>query len=592
MPVAGPCNANLNSPTLLWLEEFAGVKSARSMTDDSHDGCGNARFSHSSRQITASYPSREKANPMKRLFSMAIFAASLALSTTGTRASEPSIFPVTEIPSAPAAEETQSDDLIGKFHSQQTSFTSLLAEAPACGSGTCGASQGCDGGSSGSLDGCPLFSDEPLLGSLKNMQIGCDWTLSVAGELRYRYMDEEGRLRPGGAARTTYDLWRFTPSIELKQGDAFTAFVQAIDASIFNEELPITGIDENRSDLLQFYADFKIAEGEDGTLRGRVGRQFLQYGSQHLVSPLGWSNTFRNFEGVKLYYTSDDWNIDAFATRPVNGAAGNIFRPTSADHPDASRFFSGVYTTWKGTENQTLDLYWLWSNEDNDNGAVIDGDRHTIGARWEGKQAIKECDKVVGTWNWELEGAYQFGEESFRGGIDEDIEAGFVSSVLGYTWNDVAWTPSLKGVFWYGTGDDNPGDGTNNTVSTLFPLGHAHWGIIDNFNGSNLLDYSLQGSVKPTSKLTVVSALHWFDKAEASDTIYNVAGAALPVGAPGSTSKDLGTELDIVATYQATTNLQLQAGYSWFWYGDAVTQDPALNRQDADFFYFMSTLKF
>ena len=86
--------------------------------------------------------------------------------------------------------------------------------------------------------------------------------------------------------------------------------------------------------------------------------------------------------------------------------------------------------------------------------------------------------------------------------------------------------------------------------------------------------------------------MHWFDKAEASDTIYNIAGAALPAGAPGSTSKDLGTELDIVATYQATTNLQLQAGYSWFWYGDAVTQDPALNRQDADFFYFMSTLKF
>lgn len=310
------------------------------------------------------------------------------------------------------------------------------------------------------------------------------------------------------------------------------------------------------------------------------------------MSPLGWSNTFRNFEGVKLYYTSDDWNIDAFATRPVNAAAGNIFRPTSADHPDASRWFSGVYTTWKGTENQSLDLYWIWSNEDNDNAAVIDGDRHTIGARWEGKQTVKECDKVVGTWNWELEGAYQFGEETFRGGIDQDIEAGFVSSVLGYTWNDVAWTPSMKGVFWYGTGDDNPGDGTNNTVSTLFPLGHAHWGIIDNFNGSNLLDYSLQGSVKPTSKLTLVSALHWFEKADASDTIYNVAGAALPGGAPGSTSKDLGTELDIIATYQATTNLQLQAGYSWFWYGDAVTQDPALNRQDADFFYFMSTLKF
>ncbi|NQV28855.1 MAG: alginate export family protein [Rhodopirellula sp.] len=529
---------------------------------------------------------------MKRLFSMAIFATSLALSASGSQASEPSVFPVAEIPNVPASEEPLSDVLLGQFHGQPASFTRSLAEASACGEGSCGASQGCDGGLSNSLDGCPLFSDEPLLGFLKNQPIGDCWTWSVGGELRYRYMDEAGRLRPGGPGRTTYDLWRFTPYVELKQGDAFTAYVRAIDASIFNAELPVTSIDENRSDLLQFYADFRIAEGEEGTLRGRVGRQFLQYGSQHLVSPLGWGNTFRNFEGVKLYYSSADWNIDAFATRPVNGAAGNIFRPTSADHPDQSRWFSGVYSTWKGTENQTLDLYWLWSNENNDKATIIDGDRHTIGARWEGKQAVKDCDNVVGMWNWELEGAYQFGKESFRGGVNQDIQAGFVSSVLGYTWNDVAWTPSLKGVFWYGSGDNNPTDGTNNTVSSLFPLGHAHWGLIDNFNGSNLLDYSLQGSVKPTSKLSVVSALHWFDKADASDPIYNAAGAALPGGAPGSTSKNLGTELDIVTTYQATANLQLQTGYCWFWYGDAVTQDVALNRKDADFFYFMSTLKF
>jgi hypothetical protein len=90
-----------------------------------------------------------------------------------------------------------------------------------------------------------------------------------------------------------------------------------------------------------------------------------------------------------------------------------------------------------------------------------------------------------------------------------------------------------------------------------------------------------------------VSALHWFEKAESSDPIYNVAGAPFPGSAtPGTTDKDIGTEVDIIATYQATKNLQLQAGYSWFFYGDAVTDDAAIARADADFFYFMSTLKF
>ncbi len=542
---------------------------------------------------------------MKCLFSISVFAACMVLAGVSANADEPSEFPVSEISTAPAIAESE-DELAGRFHGQQTSFTSALAESPACGTGSCGAgkcgtgscgaSQGCDGG--GSTSGCPLFSDEPLLGFLKNQPIGDCWTVSVGGQLRYRYMDESNRLRPTGGRSnsSTYDLWRITPHIELKRGDAFTAYVEAIDASIFNEELPVTGIDENRADLLQVYGDFRIAEGDDGTLRGRVGRQFLKYGSQHLVSPLAWANTFRNFEGVRLYYTSSDWDIDAFATRPVNAAGGNIFRPTSADHADQSKWFSGVYTTWKGTQDQKLDLYWIWADEDEDVNAKlnrIDGDRHTLGLRWEAKHAVKECDRVVGTWNLEFEGAYQFGEESFRGGINQDIQAGFLSAIAGYTWNDVAWTPSVKGLFWYGSGDDDPTDGDNNTVSTLFPLGHAHWGIIDNLNGQNLLDYSLQGSVKPSSKLTLVSALHWFEKAESSDPIYNVAGAPFPnPGAPGTTDKDIGTEIDLIATYQATKNLQLQAGYSWFFYGDAVTQDAAINRGDADFFYFMSTLKF
>ncbi|MDA0283588.1 MAG: alginate export family protein [Planctomycetota bacterium] len=539
---------------------------------------------------------------MKQLFLIGIYAGSIALSALSVQANDPSITPVVERLSASAKEEVLPSELTGHLQpqpqTQQASFTSTLAGPPVCDSATCGASQACDGGSSAWDIGCPLLSDEPLLGFLKNQPLDDCWTYSVGGELRYRFMDESNRLRPVDAGRPNsgnYDLWRFTPHLEVKQGDAFTAYVQAIDASIFNREnVSVTPIDQNRSDLLQFYADFTIAEGDEGILRARVGRQFLQYGSQHLVSPLGWSNTFRNFEGIKFYYSSEDWDIDAFATRPVNGAAGNLFRPTSADHPDQSKWFSGVYSTWKGTENQKLDLYWLWLNEeDADRTDRIDGTRHTIGARWEGKHAVKECDRVAGVWNWELEGAYQFGEESFRTGINEDIQAGFVSSVLGYTWSDVAWSPTLKGVFWYGSGDKSPANGTNNTVSTLFPLGHAHWGIIDNLNGSNLLDYSLQGVVKPTSKLTVVSALHWFDKAQSSDPIYNVANAPFPnPAAPGTTATNIGTELDIVATWQASKNLQFQSGYSWFWYGDAVTQDPAINRSDARFFYFMSTLTF
>ena len=159
------------------------------------------------------------------------------------------------------------------------------------------ASNGCDLIDCG--DNC--FGDYGDLFKLpKNKTIHGELTGSVGGELRYRYLDEDNRLRPGGPGRSSYDQWRFTPFLELKYGKFVTAHVQAIDAATFDADLVELPIDENRSDLLQYYVDLGLWDTEGDPLRLRVGRQFLKYGAQRLVSPLGWSNTFRNFEGFRL----------------------------------------------------------------------------------------------------------------------------------------------------------------------------------------------------------------------------------------------------------------------------------------------------
>ncbi len=441
-----------------------------------------------------------------------------------------------------------------------------------------------------------LLSDEPLLGGLKNQKWG-SWTYSVGGALRYRFIDEKNRLRPPTAGReTSYNQWRSTPYLELKHGDNFTAYVEGIDAPTFDADLPLLAIDENRFDLLQYYSDVKLFDSGSGEkLRLRTGRQFLKYGSQHLVSPLGWSNTFRNFEGAKLYYTNDLWQIDGFATRPVNGAAGNTFRKTSFDNPDQSRWFSGVYATYKDAPMGALDLYWLWLDEDADRADRLDGSRHTFGVRYAGNRPI--CDSCGYEWltlGWDYEGAFQVGKDIVGAGPAEDVRAGFISTNTGLTFNEILWKPTLSGLFFWGSGDDDPTDGTSNTVSTLYPLGHAYWGMIDNFSGQNLIDYSAQVTLKPTDKLTLLTAWHWFDKAQSEDAIWNVAGAPFGGFVP-TASRHLGNELDLVATYKASQNVTLQAGYFWFFYGDAVNGHPdanVANRGDAKQFYFFVDTKF
>lgn len=458
------------------------------------------------------------------------------------------------------------------------------ANDPACDA----ALDACDSLFAMPADDCWLHSDQKLLHGLQNQTIYDDVTYSIGGALRFRYIDEANRLRPPVAAgRSSYSQWRFTPYFEVGYKDWVKGYVQAIDASTFHNELPTLIIDENRADLLQMYADLKVLDLEAAPVRLRYGRQFLQYGSQHLISPLAWANTYRNFEGFKLYYGDENWAVDGFAVQPVNGAAFNIYRPKSRDQADQSCWFSGVYATYKKAPNGTLDLYWLWLDEQEDAVTKVDGNRHTIGSRYAGAIPVKDdAGDPLYTMKWDLEGGYQFGKENFMGGINEDVSAGYLNMQGTLAMDSVKWNPSLIGVFWWGSGDSTPGNGTNSTVNTLYPLGHAYWGMMDNFNGQNLLDYSAQASVNPTKKLTLLSAWHWFDKAAGQDAIYNVAG--VPFGGVTNSPVTLGNELDLMATYKVNANLELQLGYFWFWYGDAVNQNPnaaVANRNDAEQFY-------
>jgi hypothetical protein len=440
------------------------------------------------------------------------------------------------------------------------------------------------------LDPSRLFSDEPLLQPLRNRTLYGDLKYSIGGEFRYRYMDEQNRLRPAGTVRDTYNLTRVAPFLQVGN-DWITGYVQGIDAAITDNEIAPVPIDKNRADLLQYYLDVKLWGDKTESLRFRAGRQFLQYGSQHLVSPLGWANTWRNFEGFRGYYTSGNWNIDAFAVRPVNGAAvASQWRPTSRDVPDASVWLSGVYASRKNVAGGNFDVYWMWNKEDEGLIDRHDGNRHTFGARYWGTQPLPDVlpTKVVGTWD--AEGAWQVGEDRFMtAGSERDVSAGFVSTIGSLAFADLPWTPELLGLFWWGSGDSSPGTGTISTLTTLYPFGHFYWGIIDNFNGANLLDYSLQVTIKPHKKLTLLAAYHWFDKANRGDAIYNI--ASVPQGGATS-SRHIGQELDLIGTYVLTANLQAQLGYSWFWYGDAVNEQAALARDDAHQLYLMTTLGF
>ena len=433
-----------------------------------------------------------------------------------------------------------------------------------------------------------IAGDNPLSG-LRNLQAG-PFTVSTGGEIRYRFMSEKNRFRPGGPAQSNYGLWRFTPFLEASYSGLVSARVQSIDASAFGYDAPLfpVGVDVNRSDLLQAYVDVNLTALKTDTLKYRYGRQFLSYGSQHLLSPLEWGNTFRNFEGHRIMSSSGHWTVDGLHLHSLNSAGGAPFRPRLFDTPDQSRTISGIYSTYSGIDGQTIDLYWLWFQEDDRLTNRMDGDRHTIGLRLAGSRAAERCDTVAGTWRWDFEGTYQFGKDDFGSATDADVHAGFVSATAGYTLDDFPWTPSVGGIFYWGSGDDDPTDNEINTVFTLFPLGHARWGLIDNFSGQNLLNYGVTASVAPHRKFTFAATVHWFDLASDNDNLYNLASAPFALAAG---ERHVGNEVDLVGTLTVSPELNIQIGYFWFLYGAAV-DGSAFARPDATQFYAQTTFSF
>lgn len=411
------------------------------------------------------------------------------------------------------------------------------------------------------------------------------FSFSTGGEIRHRYMHEDNRLRPGGPGQQGNHLIRWRHYVDLKYSDCLRGYVEGIDASNHGNELPNQAIDENRWDLLNAFFDVTFLEDDFGKHTIRYGRQELLFGRQRFVSPLDWGNTRRNFEGVRYWHKGDTHRFDVFAVNPVNSATG--FRTVAAqdnkfDTPNTGVWFSGAHLSYTGLENTVIEPYWFWLDTENDVAGRPDGSRHTLGGRISHLMPVTECGVETRVWDVDVEGGWQFGEDN-----NQNVRAGFLTAILGHTWKQTTWTPRISGVFYYGSGDSSPTDSRNNTFMTPFPLAHAYWALSDNLTGQNLYDYGIQLDVKPSKETSLVAAWHKFDLATSGDKLYNVAGA--PVGTPGR-GTDVGNAWDVYGYYAVNANLDIQAGYSWFFYGDFI--DSAARRGDASQFYIQTSFRY
>jgi Alginate export len=342
------------------------------------------------------------------------------------------------------------------------------------------------------------------------------------------------------------------------------------------------------------------AEGDDQFdlgpkwINATIGRQTLAYGDERLVGIGEWNNFTRTFDAAKLHYEHGKFSVDVFASTVVyiirdEFNYSDLFNGAET-HRD--QVFSGIYGSTTAVDPVTMDFYVLVLDEENPT-VIVPGitypgtslftpgtrtDFVTLGTRF------KADPKKTQGWEYEGEFAFQTGQVS-----DLDLTAFAAHIGGGYNFK-CPWSPRLFAEYNYASGDHDQFDGDIETFQNLFPSNHPRYGYMDLFSWQNLHNPALNLRAKPCKQVGLEAGFNWFWLADTNDAWYRANGTTRVRPITPSANSYVGSEIDLVVTYQPVKFLTFLAGYSHFFAGDYVADTGPSD--DADFGYVQATISF
>ncbi len=369
------------------------------------------------------------------------------------------------------------------------------------------------------------------------------------------------------------------------------------------------GRDGGDVDLYQAYINMGDAFGYDG-LNIRFGRQELQFGrdvrtGRYTEFVIGNNDTNQFFSGMsfdalRLTYDTDVVTYDVIWAKLAE---------LRSIEQDADTDLVGLYISYKGLENNLIDVYWLFVRDAEDPFGVStsafigqpsggDNDKlHTFGAR------------INGVWNqldYNLEGAFQAGEAENGLNRDGDYEGWAVDFEAGWTFENVQWEPRVHIGVAYLSGDDDLTDDDVEAFNRVFS-DKEYGTLIDGGELSNALVIRLGVDAQPTEKVGLGLEYLFFqadeDDVKLINTIDFFGIPLLAIPTEIETDEDLGHEIDAYVSYAYSEDLSFKFGYSHFFTEDGIEEGTlstgngqfafaATDDDDLDYVYVEAELRF
>ncbi|MDZ4742799.1 MAG: alginate export family protein [Verrucomicrobiota bacterium] len=450
------------------------------------------------------------------------------------------------------------------------------------------------------------------------IESGLEWKpgdpMAVAGgallfdlqeRLRFEYRDNNFDFNDYVDSITddNYLLQRLKIGMKIKPSDDWAVYVQGQDSrEYFSDRPSYPGFNGAEGDsyigLKQGY--FEYWNFKNCPFGFKLGRQELNYGDQRLVGAFDWNNIGRVFDGLRMHFEQEKWNIEGFAVLPVNMRIGDWNEPETQD-----RFF-GVYYTAKYLESQQTDVYAFFRNKTDANAGFPTGgytretplspnsvpgsqagNYVTIGTRG------KSTKGKLGPWDYSYEANLQVGTivnnaagtsvpNATTRRRDLLAYAGYMQG--GYTFTH-PMNPRIALGYDFASGDESFTSGTGNSFQNLFPTNHKFYGYMDLFAWRNLHNPHANFSISPVAKLNLSLDYHAFFLANTNDYWYRANGYT-PVRTGANrlvADRFVGQEIDLVAKYSVTKWMKTEIGYSYFLSGSYLSDTGPGN--NADFFY-------
>lgn len=431
------------------------------------------------------------------------------------------------------------------------------------------------------LDGGPGTYKPDFFDPIKRIKFD-DWTLSLGGEVRGR-VESEARRQFGAELETqdNFFLHRYLLHADLRYRQTLRVFFEGVTAFVEDRDGPIVRGGEDRFDISQLFADVRFL-GEDVPLTLRVGRHEMNYGRGRHIAGGDWSNTTRVFDGMKVFWVGENWDVDLFWSQPVTRT------PRSADLGENNQDLYGLYASYKGLTNQRLEAYFLGFTDDGDvtNANLRVGDIgdlavYTAGSRFSGRLPIGND-----VWDYDAEFAGQWGKFSA-----DTIQAYMASLDTGYTFEHAPMKPRIGVGLDYASGDRNPFDDIHQTFVPIFGNNHSFFGWIDQFTRKNIWAANANLKLKPVKNVEAIAVWHMFWLDHNEDAYYGFSGSPsrrTPYG--GGTGMELGNELDLLLTWKLDAHTQLQFGYSHLFTGEYIERTG--RGEDTDLIYLQYRIQF